>query len=845
MQHKVCLIHPFDPRGNKVGGLETYVRDFITFHPEDLDLLVVGVDGTGDLELGSIVPLEFRGRRYNFMPILSYPENEMHEAARRLTASITFRFFWALAKYFWPLRSRLHEGKWSVELRRMEFAVFPWLWRLPFIQMLHGEGAPHQKMDSLLRKYWFVQRINERFAVSRAAKFLCVNPNITVRVREEYPKFKSKVDTLTTWANTRFYQLQSSRTDDGVFRIVFCGRLDHFKMPPLMFKAVDGLRARLGGGVAFHYVGASDPARFPEFERIRNISVLHGFQDAAGIARILGQIDVGILTSEFEGMPRFVLETLRSGRPVVSIHLPQLEEVIEDGVSGYLVPRLANEADQVDALVDRLVAIRSEILDRRLDPARISQKTDNFTPQRLLGRVYQYHRDIHNGIRWTEAEARSESRQICLIHPMDPRGQKVGGIETHLRLMLRYAPAGWRVLFVGVDSRGDCKLGQAVSLDMDGRKFDFLPVCFYAEDRVHGAAKTIGNSITFQFALGLLRYLPKIRQAVAKLPTSIELQRFEFAVLPRLLGRPAVQIIHGEGSKGDKMDSLIKRYWFVHRTNEEIAIRLANSIVCVNPNIMRRLREKLGDDQRIVCMPVSVDTAIFGQAGFNLTDGIFRVMFAGRLDEFKDPPTMFKVLAEVHRHLRGAFEFHYVGTSDPQRYAEARLIEAFTIRHGYRTAPEVAKIAAHCHAGVLTSFFEGMPCYLLEMLAVGRPVIAIRLPQYDAVIVEGVSGYLVERVADEETLVALLAERFVHAWSAIREGAIDPAMVRSKAMQFSVEAQLDDHFARHAALEAGRFVAGSKTPAAWSQSSSGDAGVSTPAQPVIPSNAAVETVDDR
>ena len=51
-RYQICLIHPFDPRGEKVGGLETYLRDFITFHPGDTDLLFIGVDSRGDLALG-------------------------------------------------------------------------------------------------------------------------------------------------------------------------------------------------------------------------------------------------------------------------------------------------------------------------------------------------------------------------------------------------------------------------------------------------------------------------------------------------------------------------------------------------------------------------------------------------------------------------------------------------------------------------------------------------------------------------------------------------------------------------------------------------------------------------
>jgi hypothetical protein len=53
-RYSICLIHPFDPRGEKVGGLETYIRDFITFHPADTDLLLIGVDSTGDMRLGKV-----------------------------------------------------------------------------------------------------------------------------------------------------------------------------------------------------------------------------------------------------------------------------------------------------------------------------------------------------------------------------------------------------------------------------------------------------------------------------------------------------------------------------------------------------------------------------------------------------------------------------------------------------------------------------------------------------------------------------------------------------------------------------------------------------------------------
>ena len=141
-RYQICLIHPFDPRGEKVGGLETYIRDFITFHPEDTDLLFVGVDSIGDLKLGEISKLTFRGRNFDFLPILHYSDSQAREAARTIRSSLTGQFFVALLRHFGAVAKEVRARRASIDLRRVEFSWLPALLRLPFIQMLHGEGAP-------------------------------------------------------------------------------------------------------------------------------------------------------------------------------------------------------------------------------------------------------------------------------------------------------------------------------------------------------------------------------------------------------------------------------------------------------------------------------------------------------------------------------------------------------------------------------------------------------------------------------------------------------------------------------------------------------------------------------
>jgi len=396
-RYNIALMHPFDIRGTKIGGLETYIRDFVTFCPEDTRVLFIGVDATGDMKLGEITETTFRGRTFDFMPILHYPDVRAREAARKITDSITAQFFVALVRNFPRIARELRARRCSVDLRRVEFAWLPFVLRLPYVQMLHGEGVPQMAMDSLLQRYRFVHRTGERFAVKTSRKFLCVNPMITERLRATYTQYADKIDTLWTWVNTNIFRPQPFPASIDPFRIVFIGRLDEFKQPRLMFKTIARLRDKLNGAVEFHYVGTSDPTRFAEYAAIQDITVRHGFQDAKGVANVLSQAHAGILTSEFEGMPRCVLETLAIGRPVVAVHLPQLEAVLDNEVSGYLVDRELPGDELIETLAARFVDVRNAIAAGEVDPVAVAARIATFTPDTQLARVYRLHHEIQRG----------------------------------------------------------------------------------------------------------------------------------------------------------------------------------------------------------------------------------------------------------------------------------------------------------------------------------------------------------------------------------------------------------------------------------------------------------------
>lgn len=390
MQYRLCVIHSFDPLGLKVGGLETFVRDMMGNLPDDFSFLMIGVDSTGKRRLGQVTRETFRGKAFDFLPVLHYCEDKAREAATSLKDSINFQFMQGLVRHLPAVRRVLKERPTSVDLQRVEFATLVKGLGVPFAQMLHGEGAPKLQMDSLLKSYRYVHNINEWLAVKACDTFLCVNPIITERIRATYPASAHKIDTQTTWVDTNMFRPTPFPAKG--FRIAFAGRLDLFKVPSLMFKTVQRVREKLGNGVEFHYMGTSDPRRFAEFAAIEDISVLHGFKSASGVAEVLSNVHAGILTSEFEGMPFSVLETIGSGRPVCAIHLPQLASVIRDGVSGALVARSDSSDDMAGRLAAAFVETHAKIRSGAITPEGVAHEVGAFTPETQLARIYDRHR---------------------------------------------------------------------------------------------------------------------------------------------------------------------------------------------------------------------------------------------------------------------------------------------------------------------------------------------------------------------------------------------------------------------------------------------------------------------
>jgi glycosyltransferase involved in cell wall biosynthesis len=96
------------------------------------------------------------------------------------------------------------------------------------------------------------------------------------------------------------------------------------------------------------------------------------------VARALDAASLLVLPSRSEGLPRIVIEAFCRGRPVVGTRAGGIPDIVEDGVSGLLLP-----PDDPDALADALSRCLEDraLLERLAAGARASAEPWLQTPE--------------------------------------------------------------------------------------------------------------------------------------------------------------------------------------------------------------------------------------------------------------------------------------------------------------------------------------------------------------------------------------------------------------------------------------------------------------------------------
>ena len=123
---------------------------------------------------------------------------------------------------------------------------------------------------------------------------------------------------------------------------VVVGTIAYFKAQKAPLDFVEAARLALARDRSLLFLFAGDGESRPEVERAIAKAGLGGSIRLLGwredVADLLAAMDVFLLTSRFEGLPRALLQAIAAERPVVVTDTGGTAELVSDGVSGFLVP---------------------------------------------------------------------------------------------------------------------------------------------------------------------------------------------------------------------------------------------------------------------------------------------------------------------------------------------------------------------------------------------------------------------------------------------------------------------------------------------------------------------------
>lgn len=141
-------------------------------------------------------------------------------------------------------------------------------------------------------------------------------------------------------------------------RLVCVGRLAEQKGLPILIEAAGRLRAE---GVDFTLTLVGDGPLRGELEHLiarhylAGYVCLVGWQSNAAVRDLIQTCRATVLPSFAEGLPVVIMESLALGRPVISTYVAGIPELVQPGVTGWLVPAGA-VGPLVDAMAEALTA---------------------------------------------------------------------------------------------------------------------------------------------------------------------------------------------------------------------------------------------------------------------------------------------------------------------------------------------------------------------------------------------------------------------------------------------------------------------------------------------------------
>ncbi|MEA2678110.1 MAG: hypothetical protein QOJ81_2251 [Chloroflexota bacterium] len=400
---RVLVIHPRDAVAPTVGGIQTFLHDFIKYAPDDFDITIAGT--TRDRRarpIGRRREVSIAGRPATVLPLA--PSGGLPRDPLGL-----------LGVAFAQLRLRVAmlRGGAILQVHRPYRPVYLAGHRGPRVQFVHVDIRDWPGPSAWTQLPRLYRQFSDN-ALREMARIFVVNEPGAEMLRIQHPEIASRIEFLPVWYDPETFRpaqgderrrsraellgeltAGAAQADDASAErlILFAGRLDPIKDPNL---ALDAFAALTGDGqaprVRLVVAGSGDmrdalELRAAELGLTTRVHFL-GDIPRARLADIMRAADVLLLTSVAEGGgPRVVLEALACGLPVVAPPVGEVRRTVEHMADGWLF----------DAREPAAVATGLRwVLDQPRDviAAAAIRAAEPFTAERVLSGVYDAYRRL-------------------------------------------------------------------------------------------------------------------------------------------------------------------------------------------------------------------------------------------------------------------------------------------------------------------------------------------------------------------------------------------------------------------------------------------------------------------
>ncbi len=375
---KVALatMYPLDP-SRRSGGLQAVACDLVGGFKSVDDLELHVVHCTKEVDSDTVV---------QDGPVFVH---YLHAPRRRIIPNM-ITSVWKLRREFRRIRPDV------VNAHMSQYATAGILAGFPTVLTIHGIVW---REAQIFRRTWFdrmryrAAMLFDRFAVRRVRRIVAINPYVRREYRAE--------------GDPRWTEIPVPVSDDYFAvpdctvpgRILCAGTITELKNGMALLQALKLVRERVPEAHV-HFAGRIDDHQY--LKRMEAYAAENGLSGAVVFRGLLryeetlraySECAVLALTSRQESSPRVILEAAAAGKPSVSVLVGSVGDMIEDGVSGYVVPQ-----DDIPSLADRLVRVLTdESLRRRMGAAARERVERRYSLRHVVARYMELYRDVAQG----------------------------------------------------------------------------------------------------------------------------------------------------------------------------------------------------------------------------------------------------------------------------------------------------------------------------------------------------------------------------------------------------------------------------------------------------------------